>query len=87
MRITQRQQKRNLYPIATQTYLAHIWEYLPGPPHLDRDHSPSYLLPSCANRPRQNHPGPLYQNEVKYSAFDMEMIFHSRDFSFIKSIS
>ena len=24
-----------------------------------------------------NSPGPLYQNEVKCSAFDMEMIFHS----------
>ena len=22
-------------------------------------------------------PGPLYQNEVKYSAFDMKMVFHS----------
>ena len=29
------------------------------------------------NRPFQSSPGPLYQNEVKCSAFDMEMIFHS----------
>ena len=29
------------------------------------------------NRPFLSSPGPLYQNEVKCSAFDMEMIFHS----------
>ena len=29
------------------------------------------------NRPFPSSPGPLYQNEVKCSAFDMEMIFHS----------
>ena len=29
------------------------------------------------NRPFPSFPGPLYQNEVKYSAFEMEMIFHS----------
>ena len=29
------------------------------------------------NRPLPSFPGPLYQNEVKCSAFDMEMIFHS----------
>ena len=28
-------------------------------------------------RPFPSFPGPLYQNEVKCSAFDMEMIFHS----------
>ena len=28
-------------------------------------------------RPFPSSPGPLYQNEVKCSAFDMEMIFHS----------
>ena len=28
------------------------------------------------NRPFPSSPGPLYQNEVKYSAYDMEMIFH-----------
>ena len=28
-------------------------------------------------RPFPSSPGPLYQNEVKRSAFDMEMIFHS----------
>ena len=27
--------------------------------------------------PFPSSPGPLYQNEVKCSAFDMEMIFHS----------
>ena len=29
------------------------------------------------NRPFPSSPGPLYQNEVKCSAFDMQMIFHS----------
>ena len=29
------------------------------------------------NRPFPSSPGPLYQNEVKCSAFDVEMIFHS----------
>ena len=29
------------------------------------------------NRPFPSSPGPLYQNEVKCSAFDMEIIFHS----------
>ena len=29
------------------------------------------------NRPFSSSPGPLYQNEVKCSAFDMEIIFHS----------
>ena len=29
------------------------------------------------NRPFLNSSGPLYQNEVKCSAFDMQMIFHS----------
>ena len=29
------------------------------------------------NKPFPSSPGPLYQNEVKCSAFDMEMIFHS----------
>ena len=30
------------------------------------------------SKPFLSLPGPLYQNEVKCSAFDMEMIFHSR---------
>ena len=30
-----------------------------------------------ANKPFTSSPRPLYQNEVKSSAFDMEMIFHS----------
>ena len=29
------------------------------------------------NRPFPSSPEPLYQNEVKCSAFDMKMIFHS----------
>ena len=29
------------------------------------------------NRPFPSSPGPLYQNEVRCSTFDMEMIFHS----------
>ena len=29
------------------------------------------------NRPFPSFPGSLYQNEVKYSAFDMEMLFRS----------
>ena len=29
------------------------------------------------NTPFPSFPGPLYQNEVKCSAFDVEMIFHS----------
>ena len=28
------------------------------------------------NRPFSSSPGPLYPNEVKHSAFDMEMTFH-----------
>ena len=35
------------------------------------------LVLSGGNRPLPSSPGPLYQNEVKCSAFDMEMIFHS----------
>ena len=30
-----------------------------------------------ANRPFASFPGPLYQNEVRRSTFDMEMMFHS----------
>ena len=29
------------------------------------------------NRPFPSFPGPLYQNEVKFLAFNMEIIFHS----------
>ena len=29
------------------------------------------------NRPLPSFPGPLYQNEVRCSSFDVEMIFHS----------
>ena len=34
------------------------------------------LLGYVTNRPFLSYPGPLYQNEVKCSAFDKEMIFH-----------
>ena len=30
----------------------------------------------CSNGPFPPSPGPLYQNEVRCSCFDMEMIFH-----------
>ena len=30
-----------------------------------------------SNRPLQSSPGPLFQNEGRCSAFDMEIIFHS----------
>ena len=36
------------------------------------------ILHGNINRPFPSSPGPLYQNEVKCSAFDMEMIFHSQ---------
>ena len=32
---------------------------------------------SSTSRPFPSFPGPLHQNEVKCSAFDIEMIFHS----------
>ena len=35
------------------------------------------------NRPFPSSPGPLYQNEVKCSALDMEMIFHSNEMKLI----
>ena len=38
---------------------------------------PTILPVSLHNRPFPSSPEPLYQNEVKCSAFDMEMIFHS----------
>ena len=36
----------------------------------------SFLKPAN-NRPFPSSPGPLYQNEVRCSTFDMEMIFYS----------
>ena len=36
----------------------------------------TYLM-VIINRPLPSSPGPLYQNEVNCSAFDMEMIFQS----------
>ena len=32
---------------------------------------------SFTNMPFLSYPGPLYQNEVKCSTFDMKIIFHS----------
>ena len=37
--------------------------------------------PQATNRQFSSSPGPLYQNEVKCSAFDMEMIFHKEGFA------
>ena len=39
--------------------------------------SSSFLGMLRTNWPFQSYPGPLYQNDVKCSAFDKEMIFHS----------
>ena len=33
--------------------------------------------PEQVNRPFPSYPGPLFQNEGRCSAFDMEIIFHS----------
>ena len=39
---------------------------------------PSFpLVSKVANKPFPSSPGPLYQNEIKFPAFDMEMIFHT----------
>ena len=35
-----------------------------------------FCPPFIHNGPFSSSPGPLYQNEVRCSAFDMEMIFH-----------
>ena len=35
------------------------------------------LIFKRSSRPFLSSPGPLYQNEVKCSAFDLKMIFHS----------
>ena len=37
----------------------------------------TYVFHFQGNRLFPSSPGPLYENEVKSSAFDMEMIFHS----------
>ena len=34
------------------------------------------LHKTCSNGPLLSSPGPLYQNEVRCSCFDVEMIFH-----------
>ena len=39
------------------------------------------INPQAANRQFSSSPGPLYQNEVKCSAFDMEKIFHKKGFA------
>ena len=36
-----------------------------------------YKKRSSEKKPFPSSPGPLYQNKVKCSAFDMEMVFHS----------
>ena len=36
----------------------------------------TYLHGFYTNKPFPSFPGPLYQNEVKCSAFDVETIFH-----------
>ena len=36
-----------------------------------------YKKLSSENKPFPSFPRPLYQNKVKCSAFDMEMVFHS----------
>ena len=36
-----------------------------------------YKKRSSENKPFPSFPRPLYQNKVKCSAFDMEMVFHS----------
>ena len=41
-------------------------------------HRPRFATPSHNRGPFPSSPGPLYQNEVKCSTFDMEVIFHSR---------
>ena len=40
-------------------------------------HQASFQKSQFVNMPFPSFPGPLYQNEVKCSAFDMKMIFHS----------
>ena len=35
-------------------------------------------MAAVTSRANQSSPGPLYQNEVKCSAFDMEIIFNSQ---------
>ena len=46
-----------------------LLHYPPPPPHFGCQRTPPPT--NCSS----SH-GPLYQNEVKFSAFDMEMIFH-----------
>ena len=48
----------------------------PSPSPFNAGHA-GYLLGYVTNRPFPSYPGPLYQDEVKCSAFDKEMIFHS----------
>ena len=50
----------------------------------DRLHDHCTVLtinPQAANRQFSSSPGPLYQNEVKWRAFDMEKIFHKKGFA------
>ena len=50
-----------------------LLNYHPLPPRWTR----IVLVLILQNRPFLSSPGPLFQNEVKWSAFDMEIIFHS----------
>ena len=54
------------------------WES-PSPPPWDKGTSLQLLVVDRAavNRPFPCSPGPLFQNEGSYSAFDMKIIFHS----------
>ena len=47
--------------------------------HIDSSNVPVTIAKSTyySNRPFPSSPGPLFQNEVKCSAFDMEITFHS----------
>ena len=40
-----------------------------------------YYHPQAANRQFSSSPGSLYQNEVKWRAFDMEKTFHKKGFA------
>ena len=50
---------------------------LPGALAAGREKEGELATTRLWNRPFPCSPGPLYQNEVKCSAFDMKLIFHS----------
>ena len=49
----------------------------PSTGEICEDENKRLYISNNSNRPFQSSPGPLYQNEVKCSAFDMEITFHS----------